>query len=53
MTASRDSGSRITFDVLFPSMKQVYGTEAKDPTRADLLLYKKYDVYNYVGYIYY
>ncbi|KAF2893513.1 hypothetical protein ILUMI_12659 [Ignelater luminosus] len=42
MTASRDSGSRVTFDLLFPSMKQVYGTEVKPPKRADLLLYKKY-----------
>ncbi|KAF5294867.1 hypothetical protein FQR65_LT10665 [Abscondita terminalis] len=42
MTASRDSGSRITFDSLFPSMKQVYGSEIKEPKRSDLLTYKKY-----------
>lgn len=41
MTASRDSGSRVTFDSLFPSMKQIYGTEVKPPKRGDLLLYKK------------
>ncbi|KAB0799167.1 hypothetical protein PPYR_07047 [Photinus pyralis] len=42
MTASRDSGSKITFDLLFPSMKQMYGTDVNDPKRADLLLYTKY-----------
>ncbi|KAF5302794.1 hypothetical protein FQA39_LY01974 [Lamprigera yunnana] len=42
MTASRDSGSKITFDSLFPSMKQVYGSEVKEPKRNDLLTYKRY-----------
>lgn len=42
MTVSRDSGSNpVTFQSLFPSMQQVYGQELKDPSRADVLLYKK------------
>lgn len=32
----------ITFEGLFPSMGQVYGTEIRNPKEADLLLYKRY-----------
>lgn len=42
MTASKESSvERVTFQALFPSMKQVYGMELTPPKRADLLLYKK------------
>lgn len=43
-TTSKESSTSkyITFQSLFPSMKEVYGTELKEPSRADKLLYKKY-----------
>ncbi|XP_021930224.1 polyphosphoinositide phosphatase isoform X2 [Zootermopsis nevadensis] len=43
LTPSRDSCSRnITFESLFPSMKQVYGTEIQHPKKSDVLMYKRY-----------
>lgn len=41
MTASRESYVPITFQALFPTMLDVYGTEPKKPTRSDILTYKK------------
>lgn len=37
------SASRmITFESLFPSMKQTYGVDIQKPSKADNLLYKRY-----------
>lgn len=38
------SKERISFSSLFPTMKDVYGTELKSPERADMFLYKKYKI---------
>ncbi|XP_034950859.1 polyphosphoinositide phosphatase isoform X2 [Chelonus insularis] len=39
---SRDTSELISFENLFPSMKEVYGTEPENPKRSDLVLYKKF-----------
>lgn len=41
MTASGESYAPITFQALFPTMLDVYGSEPKNPTRSDILTYKK------------
>ncbi|KAK9870183.1 hypothetical protein WA026_006270 [Henosepilachna vigintioctopunctata] len=41
MAASKESNA-VTFKDLFPTMKEVYGTELVHPKEADLLSYKKY-----------
>ncbi|XP_018336743.1 polyphosphoinositide phosphatase isoform X2 [Agrilus planipennis] len=42
MLSSKESISKMTFESLFPSMLQAYGTEIVPPKSSDLLLYKKY-----------
>ncbi|PNF18464.1 Polyphosphoinositide phosphatase [Cryptotermes secundus] len=43
LTPSKDSSSRnITFEALFPSMRQVYGMEIEHPKKSDILMYKRY-----------
>lgn len=42
ISGSKDSESAtVTFESLFPTMRQVYGTEPETPKKADILLYKK------------
>lgn len=38
---SKDSSELISFESLFPSMKQVYGTQPEYPKRNNILLYKR------------
>jgi hypothetical protein len=46
LTPSRDSSIRnITFESLFPSMKQVYGMEIQHPKKSDILMYKRYGIH--------
>lgn len=43
LTPSKDSSSGImTFESLFPSMRQVYGSDVGVPKKSDIILYKKY-----------
>lgn len=43
MTGSKTSDSQpLTFKSLFPTMKEVYGTELSSPKEEDLLAYKRY-----------
>ncbi|XP_069675113.1 polyphosphoinositide phosphatase isoform X2 [Periplaneta americana] len=43
LTPSKDSSSgNITFESLFPSMRQVYGMEIQHPKKSDILMYKRY-----------
>ncbi|KAG5869516.1 hypothetical protein JTB14_035113, partial [Gonioctena quinquepunctata] len=43
MTSSKDSTPEpFTFKSLFPTMKEVYGTELRKPSPEDILIYKKY-----------
>ncbi|XP_074039446.1 polyphosphoinositide phosphatase FIG4 isoform X2 [Leptinotarsa decemlineata] len=43
MTSSKESTPEpFTFRSLFPTMKEVYGTELKKPSAEDILTYKKY-----------
>jgi hypothetical protein len=43
LTPSKDSSSRIiTFESLFPSMRQVYGVEIKHPKESDIRMYTRY-----------
>jgi hypothetical protein len=45
LTPSKDSSSRnITFEALFPSMRQVYGMEIEHPKKSDILMYKRYGI---------
>ncbi|KAL6438365.1 hypothetical protein ACFW04_004485 [Cataglyphis niger] len=39
---SKDSLELISFESLFPSMKEVYGTQPEYPKRNDILLYKRF-----------
>ncbi|KMR04853.1 polyphosphoinositide phosphatase [Lasius niger] len=39
---SKDSSELISFESLFPSMKQVYGTQPEYPKRNNILLYKRF-----------
>ncbi|KAJ4450362.1 hypothetical protein ANN_01783 [Periplaneta americana] len=42
LTPSKDSSSgNITFESLFPSMRQVYGMEIQHPKKSDILMYKR------------
>lgn len=41
LTASKDSSEFVSFESLFPSMREVYGTQPENPKRADILLYKR------------
>jgi hypothetical protein len=44
-TPSKDSSStNITFEALFPSMRQVYGMEIEHPKKPDILMYKRYGI---------
>ncbi|CAG2062765.1 unnamed protein product, partial [Timema podura] len=41
ISPSKDSTSdNVTFEALFPSMRQVYGTEVKNPSKQDIAIYK-------------
>ncbi|XP_012265419.2 polyphosphoinositide phosphatase isoform X1 [Athalia rosae] len=42
LTASKDSSELVSFESLFPSMREVYGTQPEFPNRMDILLYKRY-----------
>nr|CAH7747625.1 unnamed protein product [Callosobruchus chinensis] len=43
ISSSKESSPEpVTFRSLFPTMKEVYGTELKSPSEADILTYKKY-----------
>ncbi|XP_077276266.1 polyphosphoinositide phosphatase FIG4 isoform X1 [Temnothorax americanus] len=42
LITSKDSSELISFESLFPSMKEVYGTEPEYPKRNDIILYKKF-----------
>lgn len=43
LTPSKDSSSRIiTFETLFPSMRQVYGVEIKHPKESDIRMYTRH-----------
>jgi hypothetical protein len=42
MSQSRDSSSgSLTFEALFPSMRQVYGVSIDEPKDADIYIYKR------------
>jgi len=41
LITSKDSLELISFESLFPSMKEVYGTEPEYPKRNDIILYKR------------
>lgn len=41
LITSKDSSELISFESLFPSMKEVYGTEPEYPKRNDIILYKR------------
>ncbi|KAK0080798.1 hypothetical protein PV326_007984 [Microctonus aethiopoides] len=38
----RDINELVTFETIFPSMRQVYGVEPENPKRHDLVLYKRF-----------
>nr|XP_050858184.1 polyphosphoinositide phosphatase isoform X4 [Vespula vulgaris] len=40
--ASKDNSELMTFELLFPSMKEVYGMQPEYPARNDIILYKRY-----------
>ncbi|XP_039305758.1 polyphosphoinositide phosphatase isoform X3 [Solenopsis invicta] len=42
LITSKDSSELISFESLFPSMKEVYGTEPEYPKRNDVILYKRF-----------
>ncbi|XP_033230009.1 polyphosphoinositide phosphatase isoform X3 [Belonocnema kinseyi] len=44
LTASKNSTDLTSFETLFPSMKEVYGTQPEYPKRNDIMLYKRYVV---------
>jgi hypothetical protein len=51
LTPSKDSSSgNITFESLFPSMRQVYGMEIEHPKKLDIFMYKRYVWYVTVAY---
>lgn len=39
--ASKDNSELMTFELLFPSMKEVYGMQPEYPARNDIILYKR------------
>lgn len=41
LSASRNSSEFVTFESLFPSMKEYYGMQPEDPKRNDYRLYKR------------
>ncbi|XP_066600542.1 polyphosphoinositide phosphatase [Prorops nasuta] len=42
LISSKDSSELVTFESLFPSMMQVYGTQPEYPQRSDIKLYKRF-----------
>ena len=40
-TSKESSPEPPTFKSLFPSMKEIYGTQLTDPKKADIMTYKK------------
>nr|XP_033338065.1 polyphosphoinositide phosphatase isoform X2 [Megalopta genalis] len=42
LISSKESSELISFESLFPSMKEVYGTQPDYPKRNDVVLYKKF-----------
>ncbi|EFN85512.1 SAC domain-containing protein 3 [Harpegnathos saltator] len=42
LIASKDSSELMSFESLFPSMKEVYGTQPEYPKRNDIILYKRF-----------
>ncbi|XP_076390098.1 polyphosphoinositide phosphatase FIG4 isoform X3 [Megachile rotundata] len=42
LITSKESSEFTSFETLFPSMKEVYGTRPEYPKRNDIILYKKY-----------
>ncbi|XP_011878471.1 PREDICTED: polyphosphoinositide phosphatase isoform X3 [Vollenhovia emeryi] len=42
LITSKDSSELMSFESLFPSMKEVYGTEPEYPKRNDIILYKRF-----------
>ncbi|XP_043676781.1 polyphosphoinositide phosphatase isoform X1 [Vespula pensylvanica] len=40
--ASKDNSELMTFELLFPSMKEVYGMQPEYPARNDIILYKRF-----------
>ncbi|XP_014488614.1 PREDICTED: polyphosphoinositide phosphatase isoform X2 [Dinoponera quadriceps] len=42
LVASKDSSELMSFESLFPSMKEVYGTQPEYPKRNDIILYKRF-----------
>lgn len=42
LITSKDSSELISFESLFPSMREVYGTEPEYPKRNDIILYKRF-----------
>ncbi|KAL0101960.1 hypothetical protein PUN28_018490 [Cardiocondyla obscurior] len=42
LITSKDSSELLSFESLFPSMKEVYGTEPEYPKRNDIILYKRF-----------
>ncbi|XP_029042944.2 polyphosphoinositide phosphatase isoform X1 [Osmia bicornis bicornis] len=42
LTTSKESSEFTSFETLFPSMKEVYGTQPEYPKRNDVILYKKF-----------
>ncbi|KAK2581293.1 hypothetical protein KPH14_008078 [Odynerus spinipes] len=42
LLASKDSSELMSFECLFPSMKEVYGMQPEYPARNDIILYKRF-----------
>ncbi|XP_012222338.1 polyphosphoinositide phosphatase isoform X2 [Linepithema humile] len=42
LITSKDSSELVSFETLFPSMKEVYGTQPEYPKRNDIILYKRF-----------
>ncbi|RLU24526.1 hypothetical protein DMN91_002615 [Ooceraea biroi] len=42
LITSKDSSELMSFESLFPSMKQVYGTQPEYPKRNDIIVYKRF-----------
>lgn len=41
LMSSRETSELVSFESLFPSMKEVYGTQLELPKRGDITLYKR------------
>jgi hypothetical protein len=41
-TSKESSPEPVTFKSLFPSMKEIYGTQLTNPKKSDIIVYKKY-----------